>query len=305
MICQECKEEFKTERGLHVHIAKSHKLLLQDYYSKFFPRKDWYSNEDIVFNDTEDYFSRDFNSKENFAKWCNKEDNDKVRKYIGEAFQRRVVKKNSLYIPSHLELKTLFLPSFIGVKKIFGDVKNFIGHIDSIGLQTKYNYLKDPVLSNKIPEILIDTREQAPLNFFNSRIVKLSCGDYTTTGDLYSDVFIERKSLPDLVSTLSSGIERFKKEIDRAKKLGYYLVVVVEDKFSNAMAWSPQTSFSKFVNGKYIFYRIREIGQEFDNIQFVFANSRNEAKETIIKIFQLQEQVKSLDLEYLKDFKYI
>lgn len=305
MICKTCEKEFNTEKGLHLHIVKTHSTTLQEYYSQYFPRFDWQTKEPIKFSDTEDYFSRDFNSKENFANWCLSESSEIVHKYILEAFKRRVTKKNSKYIPSHLELKTLFLPSFIGLNKIFGSVKDFVGQLDKFGLETKFNYNAQLSFSNVEPKILIDTREQNPLKFQGSEILKLSCGDYTTAAPLYSDVFVERKSLPDLVSTLSSGIDRFKREINRAKALNYYIVVVVEDKFSNALAWSPQTSFSKFVNGKYIFYRIREICNEFENVQFVFADNRQTAGQMIKRIFQLQDQVKTVDLEYLKDFKLI
>jgi ERCC4-type nuclease len=173
------------------------------------------------------------------------------------------------------------------------------------GITKKYVYSQEPKFSNDIPSVLIDTREQFPIKFKDSKLVKLSCGDYTTTGSLYSDVFIERKSLPDLVGTLTSGLDRFKREVKRASDLGYYLVVLVEDKFENALNWSPDNSFSKFANGKYIFYRIREISNEYENIQFVFADSRENAKNMMIKIFQLKDQVKFFDLEYLKDFKYI
>lgn len=305
MNCKECGSEFLTERGLHSHIARTHKVLLEQYYHKHHPRFDWQTKELINFTDIEDYFQRDFNTKDNFAKWCFKEDRDIVQKYIIKGFLKRAAKKETNFIPSHLELKTLFLPSFVGIKALFGDVNSFIQAVKEEHLLSKYNYSLVPVFSDLIPEIIIDTREQYPLTFKDSKIVKLSCGDYTTTGPLYSDVFVERKSLNDLVGTLSSGIDRFKREIKKAQDLGYYLVVVVEDKFCNALSWSPENSFSKFANGKFIFYRIREVCQEFNNIQFVFANSREEAKTMITKIFQLKDQVKDLDLEYLKDTKQI
>lgn len=306
MNCKECGSEFLTERGLHTHIARSHKVQLQDYYHKHHPRFDWQTKEPINFLDTEDYFQRDFNTKESFAKWCYEKDNQEVQKYIIKGFIKRAAKKETKIIPSHLELKTLFLPSFVGIKTIFGDIKSFIKLINQENLSSKYDYCSNIRNNSDIaPRILIDTREQFPLSFEDSKVVKLSCGDYTTTGELYSDVFVERKSLKDLVGTLTSGLERFKREIKRADDLGYYLVVVIEDKFCNALSWSPENSFSKFANGKFIFYRIREICQEFNNVQFVFANSREEAKIMITKIFQLQEQVKVLDLEYLKDSKQI
>jgi len=83
--------------------------------------------------------------------------------------------------------------------------------------------------------ILYDTREQKPLEFNHPYITSterttLKVGDY---GVMYRDgyvppVFFERKSLPDLFGTLGKGHERFNKEIARAKKLGYILILVIE-----------------------------------------------------------------------------
>jgi hypothetical protein len=49
MKCLECLDDFSTERGLHLHVSKKHKISLQDYYHKFFPRFDLFSNEKIEF----------------------------------------------------------------------------------------------------------------------------------------------------------------------------------------------------------------------------------------------------------------
>jgi len=305
MQCKECNREFETERGLHTHIVKSHKIFIEEYYKKHFPRKDLFDNSDIIFKSIEDYSDRDFNSKENFAKWCLSADKKVVKKYIIKGFVKRCKKKNTEYIPSHLELKTIFLPSFIGISKVFDNINEFLKLVKKEKLKIKYKYQDFVELSEVEPNILIDTREQDPLKFPNSKSVKLSCGDYTTDGELFSDVFVERKSLPDLVSTLSGGIERFKREIQKAKDLDYYLVVVIEDQLTNALNWSPENSYSHAANGKFILYRIREICLEFDNVQFLFADSREKAKDLIIKIFQMKDEAKVSDLEYLKDFKLI
>lgn len=303
MICEECKSSFQTLKGLHLHVGKSH-YSLQEYYSKHFPRMDLTSGEPIVFKDVEDYFEKDFNSKENFALWCSKNESKRVQEYILNMFLKRAKKKQTNRVPSHLELKSLFLPSWFGLISIFKTKENVVNSLSSV-LELKFDYINNPKFDNKEPEIIIDTREQFPLSFPNSKKMKLSCGDYSTTGELFSDVFIERKSLNDLASTLSSGKERFLKEIDRAKKLNYYLVVVVEDEFNKTLNWGPTNSFSRIANGKYLFFTIRNILNNSNNIQFVFSGSRQNSLKIIPKIFQMKGEVRNFDLEYLKDFNLL
>jgi len=303
MKCEQCQSEFSSLRGLHSHIGRAHGDL-QSYYWKFFPKRDFYSQELIKFTDLESYLSTDFNSKENFAKWCYSANNNEVREYVISQFKARAEKKSSKNFPSQVELKSLFLPSWYGLISIFGSLENVIKNLEPYFV-FKYNYNHQPIFTEVDETILIDTREQNPLKFKNSRIQKLSCGDYSTSGELFSDVFIERKSLNDLASTLSVGKERFIREIERAKKLNYYLVVLVEEEFSSVLELNPQNSYSKFINGKYLLFCIREILTQHDNIQFVFSGSRQKSYELVPKIFQLKDQVKFLDLEYLKDFNKI
>lgn len=73
-------------------------------------------------------------------------------------------------------------------------------------------------------KIVVDTREQKPL-WNNCESKKLDFGDYSLEGheDLFS---IERKSLPDLLQTLTSSHKRFKAEMLRASKARYFAIVV-------------------------------------------------------------------------------
>lgn len=84
--------------------------------------------------------------------------------------------------------------------------------------------------------ILIDTREQRPLEFRTDEILTevsvstLSVGDYTAS---YSDgslcpIYFERKSIPDLFATLTSGHRRFRDEMERAKEQNVQLVLAIE-----------------------------------------------------------------------------
>lgn len=79
-------------------------------------------------------------------------------------------------------------------------------------------------------KITIDTREQTPFHFDDHiakvRIGGLKTGDYACTGD--RGFAVERKSLDDFLSTISSGWKRFQREIFRAKTEGFALPIIVE-----------------------------------------------------------------------------
>lgn len=81
--------------------------------------------------------------------------------------------------------------------------------------------------------IVCDTREQHPLLFRKSRVItgtiikKLNVGDYSIEG-YENKISIERKSAQDLFQSLGRGHKRFGKEIEKAKGLDYFAVVVEE-----------------------------------------------------------------------------
>jgi len=63
---------------------------------------------------------------------------------------------------------------------------------------------------------VIDTREQLPLDLSPLKSIRgtLATGDYSAQG-LEHVLSLERKSLPDLLSCMGQGRERFEREIDR------------------------------------------------------------------------------------------
>ena len=80
-------------------------------------------------------------------------------------------------------------------------------------------------------EIIIDTREQSPWHFPKwagiASIGTLKTGDYALAGD---DGFaIERKSLDDFCGTISSGWDRFLREIDRMEGWPAKVIIVEGD----------------------------------------------------------------------------
>lgn len=78
-------------------------------------------------------------------------------------------------------------------------------------------------------KIIVDTREQAPYEFssYGVEVVPgtLPTGDYSLPR--FEDVIaVERKSLPDFIGSISSGRERFEREMRRAMILRHFKVVV-------------------------------------------------------------------------------
>ena len=91
--------------------------------------------------------------------------------------------------------------------------------------------------------IIIDTREQTPWAFdpsaVDASIGTLQTGDYALAGDF--SFGIERKSLDDFLGTVSSGWERFKRELDRmdAAKWVAKIIIVEGDYASCFFASAP------------------------------------------------------------------
>jgi len=80
--------------------------------------------------------------------------------------------------------------------------------------------------------IVTDSREQRPYEFeVPSEVGALSCGDYSIAS-LENHIAIERKELNDLIGCLTTGRERFEKELHKGKALDYF-ALVVEAKLSD------------------------------------------------------------------------
>jgi ERCC4-type nuclease len=79
-------------------------------------------------------------------------------------------------------------------------------------------------------KIVIDSREQKPLDFtrWPDVIVEtgtLQSGDYSIHG-LEERFAIERKSIPDLVASLTSGRDRFTRELERLRAYEFRCIIV-------------------------------------------------------------------------------
>jgi len=93
-------------------------------------------------------------------------------------------------------------------------------------------------MKTRLPTIIIDTREQRPLEFrgFQTSRRKLEAGDYSVRG-MTHEVAVERKSRDDLFGTMagSKNRERFEKELIRASDINMTLYIVVEASLWNIL----------------------------------------------------------------------
>lgn len=300
--CEECGCEFNQEKSLHIHL-KSHKLSVETYYRKHFPKWDLYSGEPLVFKNRDQYLESDFNSKNNFRKWAQKTSKEKVAEYCKKLLLRRKEKKKTIYPYSQVELKSVGLPPVHFLNDLFGDYYEFC---ENNGFEHKYNSpaalkLQDSLSKNYC--IFVDTREQKPLDFiFPTQIKKLDFGDYCYENqDISGRCYIERKSLTDFIGTLNAGFKRFCKEIERAMEEDAHIVVVVENDLTTALSFQylPYINRNTKVNADFIFHRVRYILNMYKNVQFVFANDRNECKRVVEKIFANKDIGLNYDLQYL------
>lgn len=89
------------------------------------------------------------------------------------------------------------------------------------------------VKSKPRPYVLIDSREQRPLRFapelgVDCGVASLPVGDYAVRG-FTAHLTLERKSIPDLISTLSHGRERFERELDLMTQYRWRAILIEGD----------------------------------------------------------------------------
>lgn len=135
--------------------------------------------------------------------------------------------------------------------------------------------------------ILQDTREQRPLDFDHPYIAKIQqqkllVGDYMVE---FSDGFIppfsiERKSMGDLVGSLSKGYKRFKKEILRAKENNIQLVILIEASMTKVLKGIEES----YRSGDEILQQLNTIAVRY-NVPFHCCNNREESSRWVIEKF--------------------
>lgn len=311
VICKACGQAFDTDRQLHAHL-KAHDLRMVAYYQQYFPRHDLFDNSIIKFKNKEQYFSCDFNSRINLKNWLSKIPLESAKKYSKDVLSSRKTKKNLIYTPTQVELRSVLSPPIHYYQSVFGDYYKlcaelgFANKITRYPTQFKYGY----AYQNPKYKIFIDTREQLPLSFNRETVVQtLKFGDYAfSDGKASCDAHVERKSIGDFIGTLSGGYERFCREIERAGEAKSNLIVLVEESLDNCLNFNSLPQVYKKntrVTPEFVFYNVREIIQKYPYVQFLFVKNRTEAAETIEKIFTCGCAYKDIDLQLAYDLKLL
>ena len=306
LTCKECQKEYGSIGGLHGHIKKSHGLEQEEYYRKHFPRLDKHSGKPLKFKNVDDYFSREFNDVRSEFAWLKNQRNSRVQEsYLINLMKKRfLTHPDEKFIYSAVEWNSMGHFRMGQLWKLWaqgnsdGDwghwQRMMAGYAKAMGLKSRFDYSEAEFINFDAAEILIDTREQQPL--FEGEKTTLNVGDYTYEPLYYNGIHIDRKSQDDFIGTFTNGIDRFRRECEKAKTLGIYLVVLVESPYRRCLDFKPSRRHgAQRVRGTNAFFNVRKISQEFDNLQFLFVKDRDEARKYARII--LSSDVKRTDLQ--------
>jgi DNA excision repair protein ERCC-4 len=130
--------------------------------------------------------------------------------------------------------------------------------------------------------VVVDTREQKPLWTKDTAVKKLDAGDYSIEG-YETKICIERKSLPDLFGTLGKGHARFKLELERAKTLDYF-AIVIEGNYTQIKNKKFDGAYHSKMKGYVVAKILFTIHMKY-KLPVFFCDNRVESKSVIKSIF--------------------
>lgn len=303
--CKICNEKILDNK----HFWIKHGIKLAIYIETYFSKFDLYDNSKIKFTNLESYSLNDFNSRLNMKAWINSISIDKLRNWCLESLKKRKEIKGLNFVPCEVELRTLMLPPISIMEKAFekdGGYNNFIEK--ELKCSPRFKKLDYTIEKNTTKfQILVDSREAKPIKFPSHEVVvyALPYGDYHS--DSSKHIFFERKSLPDAVATLTSGSDRFKKEINRALKDSAYIIVMLECPIHDLMNFNKMKFYERHlkVSSDFVLHNMRSLLQTYSNLQFFFCENRNDMEKTIPNIINLGDKVKTTDLFYARNINLI
>lgn len=295
-ICKICNNPISERK----HFWNEHRIKEADYYVKYEPKYDLYDKSIIVFKSIEQYTLADFNNKINLRKYIESLSKEAAINYLIDWLTRWQQSKKTVLAPSEFEIKSINFPSIKYIEKTYGtgtyaDICSRVKYAC-----TRYEYkMKSLKEKNKPLEYIIDTREQSILHLPNFQVQKLNYGDYSIANNP-NKIYIERKSLTDFIGTLSQGYERFVKELERCQDDEGYLIVLIEEKYSNLLGFNYLPHCKRIqATPDFIMHRAREILRNYPlNLQMLAVDGRKESARVITKIFSLDYDIERLDLQY-------
>ena len=294
--CQICGENNPPEN----HYYFVHKTSIKNYYEKYFPKKDLYSGEKLLFKNLDSYIFNDFTDKHNLKKYLESCPLSEKQRYCKNLLLKRKELKNLVYTMTEVETKSIQIPSVAYLLKLFKDIGGYYKICEKLGFKNKYIEPKNIVFKeeDKDKNIIIDSREQAWLKVNHPyEIGAIKYGDYSINEKIY----FERKSISDFISTLSGGYDRFSREIEKCGADNNFLVILVEESLSKCLVFNKLPWVNKNIkaSSEFIWHRVREIIQKYNFCQFLFSDGRVEAARLVKKLLFNEEIVKNYDLQLL------
>lgn len=140
--------------------------------------------------------------------------------------------------------------------------------------------------------LVCDTREQKMLDFSGIEGIEkieelaLAFGDYTAiVHERPVPIVFERKGISDLFGTMTSGYERFKKEMERAKTSNMKLIIIVEGSYTDVWNGIEHSQFS----GESMIKKLHMLQVRHD-IETVYCESRRVMARYIAGLFSAVER---------------
>ena len=291
------------------HFWKEHKVRESVYYTTYLPRFDKLTGESMAFKSRDGYLLNDFSTKLNLKQWLKAQTIDGQRKYLKEILVKRKEFKNLTYIPTQVEQRSA--ENMVGIKYYNTLFNDYYKLCEELGFKSRgfHNITEKTILKRSVNlrgnPILCDSREQSILDFNNKtvEISTLPVGDYTIKNDNHN-IFVERKSLNDLISTFGpKNFPRFKRELIRAQALNSYIILLVENNINTALGFDHSTFYNRHtqMTATFLFHQIRTLLQEHSNWQIGFCKSRADMQNTILRIFEMGDFWKKADIQLAID----
>lgn len=299
--CKICGINCKSTESLSNHIL-IHKVSRAGYFREYWNKKDLLTGETLEFTKVPNYSELFFINKNNLIEWTKITDKNHLSLFCHDIVKLHCQNKKLKFAPTHVYMMTHPRLPFM---RIVRKNTNFNDLMKECGLEyilnQKLDGCPDILNINNDIEIVVDTREQRPLEFdYKTQLMKLDFGDYTLNGEYYNSIFVDRKSDTDLIGTLSYGLDRFKRELDKVRHFNAYLFVVTESTILNI-------NNNPYLSQKmrdFSWEMMREIISEYSDVcQFIFTGSRENSEQLIPYILYHGQKLKNVDLQYFLEEK--
>lgn len=306
--------------ALHAYIKTAFRVSRKEYWTTYEPRKDLCTGEAIPYKDHEQYLSTDFINRITLKRYLKEQPPQVGLDWAKGWLAKRKAAKGLIYAPSQVELRTLCAPTMPWYEKVAAHEGGYYGVTAALGFKSRY--VKSCLVYQTLPSgasVIQDSREQNPIKLpLEPLVATLNVGDYALTAPHDQGIRIERKSLPDMIGSLSgkrvarkggrngngvtedSAYARFDRELARATEQGLHVVMMVEASINDAQRFDylPQTKWVK-ASPNYIFHNLRDLLVKYPlSFQVVFCDGRRELADKMMRVFQLGAQVREIDLQH-------